>query len=311
MAEKKLLLIYNPKAGTGKIKTKISDIADLCVKSGYEVTLRPTQAKRDVVNYITKYGKKFEKIICGGGDGTLNEAVTALLSSDSDAVLGYIPTGSTNDFATNLGISSFTMKAAKTAVSGKPFTCDAGTFNDMFFVYVAAFGIMTDVSYGTSQKTKNVLGHLAYVGEALKGFTPAKLKPQVLSFVTDDKIIKDEFIYGMISNSVSVGGFKAWQPEEVELDDGKFEVLLVKYPRSPEELNLMISSFLAQDYAPDYMYCFKTNHLEIHSEQDISWTLDGENGGAHKDIVIDVKKQAFRICTSEETFRKGKRKKRI
>ncbi len=300
MEMKKLLLIYNPKSGTGRIKSKLSDVVDMCVKEGYEVTIRPTQAKLDAMEYIAENGNRFEKIICSGGDGTLDEVVKGMLAGGYDIPIGYIPAGSTNDFAASLGISSSTTKAAKVAVYGEPFACDIGKFNADYFVYVAAFGILTEVSYETDQKVKNVLGHMAYVGEALRSFSPASMKSYNLSVIAGDRMIKDDFIYGMVSNSASVGGMKILPVNEIALDDGEFEVLLVKYPRNIEEINMMISSLLAQDPDPEYIYYFKTSHLEVHSEEEVSWTLDGENGGSHTDIEIENIGKAFRICVPEK-----------
>ena len=296
MDMKKLLFIYNPKSGTGKIKGKLSDVLDMCVKEGYEVTIRPTQAHLDAMKYVKEHADKYDKIICSGGDGTLDEVVKGLLAGGNNIPIGYIPAGSTNDFAGSLGISSFTMKAARAAVYGEPFACDIGKFNDNYFVYVAAFGILTEVSYETDQKVKNVLGHMAYVGEAMRSFSPASLKPFHMSIIAGDRMIKDDFIYGMISNSTSIGGMKILPVNEIALDDGEFEVLLVKYPRNIEEINLMISSLLAQDPDPEYIYYFKASHLEIYSDEEISWTLDGENGGMHKEVEIRNINKAFQIC---------------
>ena len=302
---KKLLFIYNPKSGTGRIKGKLSDVIDMCVKEGYEVTIRPTQAALDAMEYVAENSKRFDKIICSGGDGTLDEVVKGVLEAGCDIPIGYIPAGSTNDFAASLGIPSSPLKAAKAAVYGTPFACDIGKFNDDYFVYVSAFGILTEVSYETDQKVKNVLGHMAYVGEAIRSFNPAALKPYNLSVITDDRMIKDDFIYGMVSNSASVGGMKILPVNEIALDDGEFEVLLIKYPRSIEEINMMVSSLLAQEPDPDYMYYFKTSHLEIHSEEAVAWTLDGENGGQHKDIEIKNIEKAFRICVPEKKGKRG------
>lgn len=300
MEDKKLLFIYNPRSGTGRIKNKLSDILDLCVKDGYEVTIRPTQSHGDAKEYITKNGAQYDKIICSGGDGTLDEVVNGILHCGKQVPMGYIPAGSTNDFASSVGISSMPSKAAKTAVYGKNFACDVGTFNENLFVYVAAFGILTDVSYETDQKFKNAFGHLAYVLEGIRSFVPGSIKSYSMSVISGDTMIKDEFIYGMVSNSLSVGGFKALPQKDIRLDDGEFEVLLVKYPRSLEELNLLVPALLSQEFDPDYMYYFKTSKLEIHSEEPVSWTLDGENGGSHTDVEIVNRQQAFTICVPEK-----------
>ena len=300
MEIKKMLFIYNPRSGTGRVKNKLSDVVDMCVKEGYEVTIRPTQAALDAMQYVTENGGRFDKIICSGGDGTLDEVVKGVLEGGYDIPIGYIPAGSTNDFAASLGIPSMPMKAARAAVYGKTFACDVGKFNDSYFIYVSAFGILTEVSYETDQKVKNVLGHMAYVGEAIRSFNPIALKPYHLSVITDERMIKDDFIYGMISNSASVGGMKLLPKHEIALDDGEFEVLLVKYPRSIEEINMTVSSLLAQEPDPAYMYYFKTSHLEIHSEEEVSWTLDGENGGKHKDVMIQNIGKAFQICVPQK-----------
>lgn len=296
---KKLLFIYNPKSGKGRIKTRLSDVIDLCVKDGYEVTIRPTQAHMDAMNYIAANGNQYDKIICSGGDGTLDEVIKGVLTLENPVPVGYIPAGSTNDFAGSLGISSLTLKAAKTALYGRLFACDIGKFNENYFVYVAAFGFMTEVSYETDQKAKNVLGHMAYIAEALKNFTPESRKAYHMSLITEDRIIKDDFIYGMVSNSASIGGMKILPVDEIALDDGEFEVLLVKYPRYIEEINLMISSLLAQEPDPAYIYYFKASHLEMHFEEPVAWTLDGENGGMHKDVEINNINKAFQICVPD------------
>lgn len=303
MGMKKLLFIYNPKSGTGKIKSRLSDVIDMCVKEGYEVTIRPTQAHLDAMDYVEKNGRVYDKIICSGGDGTLDEVVKGLLAGGYDIPVGYIPAGSTNDFAGSLGISSMTMKAAKTAVYGTPFACDIGKFNQNYFVYVAAFGLLTEVSYETDQKVKNVLGHMAYVGEAIRSFSPGSLKAYNMSIIAGDRMIKDDFIYGMVSNSASIGGMKMLPTNEIALDDGEFEVLLVKYPRNIEEINLMVSSLLAQDPDPEYIYYFKASHLEVHSEKKVAWTLDGENGGIHEDVEIVNINKAFHICVPDKKKR--------
>lgn len=296
MEEKRLLFIYNPKSGTGKIKSKLSDVIDMCVKEGYEVNVRPTQARLDAMEYVSRNGGKYHKIICSGGDGTLDEVVKGLLAGNHNVPIGYIPTGSTNDFASSLGISAITMRAAKAAIYGELFLCDIGKFNDNLFVYVAAFGLLTDVSYETKQAYKNIWGHMAYVFEGIKSFGLTGTKSYSLSVIANDRMIKDEFIYGMVSNSASVGGFKALPQKDIRLDDGEFEVLLVKYPRNLEEVNIITSSLLAQEPDPDYMYYFKTSQLEIHSEDDVGWTLDGENGGTHRDVEITNINKAFSIC---------------
>ena len=165
---KKMLFIYNPNAGTGTLKPKLSDVLDIFTKGGYEVTVYPTQKPHDAVEKIRSFREEYDLLVCSGGDGTLDEAVTGMQLRGTDIPLGYIPAGTTNDFASSLGISKDILEAANTAVNGVPFSCDVGMFNEDPFIYIAAFGLFTDVSYETKQSMKNILGHLAYVLEGTK-----------------------------------------------------------------------------------------------------------------------------------------------
>ena len=215
---KKLLFIFNPYSGKAQIKNKLLQIVDIMVKAGYEVTIYPTQARADALNLVQKRAKKYDLVVCSGGDGTLDEAVSGMMLSEKKVPLGYIPAGSTNDFANSLKIPKDMVKAAKAAVSGKKFACDVGKFNDSFFIYVAAFGIFTAVSYKTSQEWKNILGHAAYILEGAKSLH--EITSYHMRVEYEDQVIEDEFIYGMITNSNSVGGFKNMTGKNVLLDDG-------------------------------------------------------------------------------------------
>ena len=215
---KKMLFIYNPNAGTGALKPKLSDVIDVFTKAGYEVTVYPTQKYHDGIEKMESCSDGYDLIVCSGGDGTLDEVVTGMRKRSYKAPLGYIPAGTTNDFATSLGIPKDILAAADTAVNGIPFPCDVGTFNNDYFIYIAAFGLFTDVSYETKQSMKNILGHLAYVLEGAKRiFNIPSYKIRVIH---DGEEIEDEFIYGMVTNSRSVGGFKGIIGTNVVFDDG-------------------------------------------------------------------------------------------
>ncbi len=278
--EKKLLFIYNPKSGKAQIKNRLSDILDLFVKKGYLVTVYPTQRRKAAM----ELGGVYDRIVCSGGDGTLDEVISGLMQGGHQVPVGYIPAGSTNDFGNSLGIPKDMLQAAGTAVTGKEFACDMGTFNDSIFVYIAAFGIFTDVSYETKQEMKNVLGHVAYLLEGMKRI-PA-IKTYEMAFSYDDIRIEGEFLFGMITNSVSVGGFKRITGKNVVLDDGVFEVTLIKKPSNAIELNRIITALMNKDIDSECMYCFRTGHLSIETDQDVPWTLDGEYGGNPKKIEI-------------------------
>ena len=281
---KKLLFIYNPKAGKAKIKNKLSDILDVFARADYEITVFPTQARGDARNKMENRSKDYDLVVCSGGDGTLDETVTGMVESGFKTPIGYIPAGSTNDFGGSLSLPKNMLRAAEAIVGGRTFSCDIGSFNEDVFVYIAAFGIFTEVSYETGQDAKNVLGHMAYVLEGMKRLSAIKSYPMRVSF--DDKIIVGDFIFGMITNSYSVGGFKNITGKNVLLDDGVFEVTLIRQPKNPIELNNIMVSLLNHDIDTNVMYCFRTAKLVIESTEPVAWTLDGENGGSHKSVRI-------------------------
>lgn len=293
MQADKLLFIYNPKAGKAQIRNHLLDIIDIFVKAGYEVTAYPTQYSGDAVRATMEREPQYGLLVCSGGDGTLDEVVTGMMQSEKRTPIGYIPAGSTNDFADSLHLSKNMSAAAKAIVEGRAFSCDVGSFNDDFFVYIAAFGLFTDVSYETNQQQKNMLGHIAYIMEGMKRLP--NIRSYRLKLGNDGLQIEDEFIFGMVTNSISVGGFKRITGKFVELDDGLFEVTLIKKPRNPIEWNAIMGALVLGDINTDLMYCFKTSNLALEAEEEISWTLDGEFGGRHKKVTIRNLKQAMQI----------------
>lgn len=296
MKKKKLLFVFNPFSGKGQIKNKLVDILDQFVKNGYEVTIYPTQKPQDAKDLVAKRAGKYDLVVCSGGDGTLDEAVSGMMERERKVPIGYIPSGSTNDFAGSLKIPKNMIKAAQTVVGGVPFACDVGNFNGEYFVYIAAFGLFTDVSYATRQELKNRIGHLAYILEGVKRI------PGIQSYhlkISDSRQeIEDEFIYGMITNSTSAGGFKNITGKNVKLDDGIFEVTLVRMPKNPIEVNEIIRSLTNLIDDTDLIYTFKTDCLKIKSLEQIPWTLDGEYGGSHREITIQNEKQAIEIMVN-------------
>lgn len=282
--KKRLLFVYNPHSGKAQIKSHLLDIVDIMVKAEYEVTVYPTQAPEDAIHKVKEEAGEYDLVVCSGGDGTLDEVVSGIMGSEQKVPLGYIPAGSTNDFATSLGISKDMVKAARTAVEGQPFACDIGGFNEDFFVYVAAFGLFTEVSYKTSQEWKNVLGHAAYILEGAKRLHD--ITSYMIQVEYNNIRLQDEFIFGMISNSTSVGGFKGMTGKDVLLDDGVFEVTLIKKPRNPMELNEIIASLINLVDDTDMVYSFKTDEVKFTAKERIPWTLDGEFGGDHAEITV-------------------------
>ena len=296
---KRLLFIYNPRAGKGLLKPQLSDIIDIFVKAEYEVVVYPTQAYRDAYKKVQEYdAKQYDLVVCSGGDGTIDEVVTGMMQRETRTPVGYIPTGTTNDFANSLHIPKGLLKAADNAVNGVVFPCDVGRFNDDIFVYVAAFGIFTDVSYETKQEVKNILGHLAYVLEGARSIFNV---PSYHVRVThDDEVIEDEFMLGMVTNSRSVGGFQGIIGKDVIFDDGEFEVTLIRTPKNPLELNDIIAALLFRQNESKQIYSFRTGEICFESLEEIPWTLDGEFGGEHDVVSILNRRRGLQIMVKEE-----------
>ena len=281
---KKLFFVYNPKAGKAMIRSKLADILNIFAASDYELTVFPTRRQGEAREVVAERGGGYDLIVCSGGDGTLDETVTGLLEGGYRVPLGYIPAGSTNDFGGSLALPKNMIRAAETIVNGVNFPCDVGSFNDDVFVYIAAFGLFTDVSYETAQDMKNVLGHIAYLLEGMKRLSKVRSYPMKVSY--EGKTIEDEFIFGMITNSTSVGGFKNITGKNVKLDDGVFEVTLIKTPKNVVDFNNIMLSLLNRDIDTDTMYCFRTAEVVLESKEPVTWTLDGENGGTHTEVRI-------------------------
>lgn len=296
----KILFIYNPNAGKGFIKSKLADVLDIISKAGYEIVVYPTQGYKDAYHKVKDFTEDYARVICSGGDGTLDEVVTGMMMRKDKVPIGYIPAGTTNDFANSLHIPKDMLQAAHVAVDGKEFNCDIGRFNEDVFVYIAAFGLFTDVSYQTKQELKNVLGHLAYV---LEGATRLLDIPSYhMKVLHDGEVIEDDFVYGMVTNSRSVGGFRNMVDKNVKFDDGKFEVTLIKTPKSPIALQEIIAALLISQVNTKYMYTFKTNKIQFETSELIPWTLDGEFGGQHDEVKIKNNRKALQIMVSEKAL---------
>ncbi|MDF2566846.1 MAG: putative lipid kinase [Oscillospiraceae bacterium] len=284
---KKMLFILNPFAGKAQIKNKLLDIINIFTQNGYDVTVHPTQKEMDAYHVVQQNYKDYEVVVCAGGDGTLNEVVKGLMACNGKVKLGYIPSGTMNDFATSLKLSKNMIHAAKEIVGGESFLCDIGCFNEQYFTYIAAFGAFTDVAYRTTQQAKNILGRLAYILEGIKRLHT--MKAYHLIVTQEDCVIEDDFIFGMVTNSDFVGGFKGLSGKGVVLNDGLFEVMLVKMPQNVMDLNNIIGALATQDLSSEYIYSFRTCDITFVSEEKVPWTLDGEYGGSHQIAKIGNK----------------------
>lgn len=301
--KRKLLFVINPHSGKALIKNYLLGIVDIMVKADFEVVVYTTQDRGDATRIIAADGAGYDRIVCSGGDGTLDEVVTGMVQSGLTIPLGYIPSGSTNDFANSLGLPKNMEKAAVTAVQGIPFACDTGYFNGDTFVYVAAFGLFTAVSYQTSQQLKNIFGHVAYIMEGAKSLMD--ITSYYMRVEANGEVFEDDFIYGMISNSMSVGGFKGLAGKDVKLDDGMFEVTLIRRPRNPIELNEILACLTRLIDDTDLIYSFKSDQVILTSKDPVGWTLDGEFGGEHSKVEIRNLKKKISIFVEKE---EGKQK---
>lgn len=300
--EKKLLFVFNPVSGRAKIKNNIISIIDIFTKAGYEVTARPTQGKLDAYNIIKEQSEEYSLIVCCGGDGTLDESIKALMDCNSQVHLGYIPAGTTNDFGFSLGMPKDMTKAAECIVDGIPFACDIGSFNGTYYSYVAAFGAFVDVSYQTPQSSKNTLGHLAYILEGIKRLP--EIRTYKLTVTHDEETVTDEYMVGLITNSVSIGGYRKLGELGVVLDDGLFEITMIRKPKNLLDYQNIISCLLKQDLNSPYIYSFRASKVNIHSYEEVPWTLDGEDGGSHVNVEIEVHKQAINLIVPNDRFKK-------
>lgn len=298
--EKKMLFVLNPLSGKGTIKNHILYIVDIFTREGWSVTVHPTQDKNDAFEYVNSHGAEYDMLVISGGDGTLNEGICGLMSIDYDKrpCLGYIPAGTTNDFASNMHISKNAKKAAQDIIKGHPYKCDIGLFNEKNFIYVAAFGAFTNVAYETPQQNKNVLGHAAYLLEGAKSLI--NLKPTSMKILYDGGQIEGDYIYGMVSNTNYLGGLKAEKAFKAQLNDGLFEVILVKNPKNVIETQDILSRLVRQDLTSDAFVVFRTDKIKFISDNPVQWTLDGEFGGAVTEAEIINARQAITLSLGKE-----------
>ena len=290
---KNLLFILNPYSGKAQIKNKLLKIVDTFVANGWNTSVHPTQSRNDAFETAKSLGASYDLVVVSGGDGTLSETIRGIISIPEERRpnLGYIPSGTTNDFASNLKIPKDMLRAAENIMSGRSFKCDVGLFNTKSFVYVSAFGAFTDVAYATPQQTKNALGQFAYFLEGIKKLY--SLKSQFITVKYDGLTISDEFIFGMVSNTSYVGGFKTAKAFKSQLNDGLFEVVLIRRPKNIIEFQDLMARLVMMDLSSDLFYIFKANNIEFESAEPVSWTLDGEYGGSLCNVNIKIIQEAF------------------
>ena len=297
---KKLLLILNPCSGKKKASHALADVVNVFNRGGYDVTVYITAARGDATKVVAQRAPEFDLVVCAGGDGTFNETISGLLAGGHDTPIGYLPAGSTNDFASSLHLSKNLVEAARDIVEGTPRRLDVGRFNDRYFSYVASFGAFTRASYATSQNVKNALGHLAYLLSGIKEL--AYIRSRRLRFTLDDgRVLEDEYIFGAISNSTSVAGILTLSEDLVDMNDGVFELLLVRKPENLLELNDCVLALTTQDYHTPMLTFTSARSVEIEAPEDMDWTLDGEQAKGQAHCVAENLHNAVKVIVNPAT----------
>ena len=290
---KKLLFIMNPFAGQKKANKALSDILLIFSQAGYEVITHMTTGQGDAVTAAQNWGKDVDLVVCCGGDGTLNETITGLLRAGAKTPIGYIPAGTTNDFASSLNLSGNMLQAARDIVEGEPVPYDVGKFGDRYFSYVASFGAFTRSSYVVPQNIKNALGHTAYV---LGGISEiSQIHKEHIRMEIDGQVVEDDFLFGAICNSTSIGGILTLDPKQVDMGDGLFEILLVRAARNLEEIGECIRAVQSQKYNCEMITFRSARSVRIFADPEMPWTLDGEREDGHEEVMAENLHHAIRL----------------
>lgn len=291
---KKALLLVNPAAGKRQSREPLFDAVCVLSQAGYLVNVHLTTGRDDAAETVRREGAEYDLVLCSGGDGTLNETVSGLMTLESPPPLGYLPRGSTNDFAASLGISSQPAEAAEAVVRSPGRKLDIGCWNERYFAYVACFGAFTRSSYSAPQEVKNILGHFAYILEGVKDLN--SLRPYRLRIQAEGETLEGEFLFGAVCNSTSLGGLMKLERNEVVLDDGQFELLLVRRPRTLPELQGILTALLNQNYRQEGLVFRRISSLTAEPEGEIPWSLDGEFAPGAQRVEIRNCRRALTFC---------------
>ncbi len=291
--DKKMLFVFNPQSGKAQIRTKLMDILDIFVKAGYHVEVHVTQRALDAKQVVETRGREMDLIVGSGGDGTLNEVISGVMGMERRPYIGYIPAGTTCDFAATHKIPRNMIKAAENIVLGTACPIDVGKFNERYFCYVAAFGAFIDVSYKTPRELKAAIGHPAYIIEGARSIGGIKARHIVME--TENERYEGDVLVGIVSNANQIAGFKGLNGKNVGLDDGKFEILLVENPQNIIQLPEVIANVLQNGHKSRLVRHFSASHVEIRFEEPVEWTVDGEFGGKRNEVVIDNCCRAVRM----------------
>lgn len=295
---RKLLFLVNPNAGQRRVNKSLTEIIGIFNEGGYEVTVFLTDGPGSGTKIVQERAGDYDLVVCAGGDGTLNETITGVLRAGASCPVGYIPCGSTNDFASTLKLSMDVVQAAKDIMEGAPVEYDVGRWDDRYFVYIASFGAFTRVSYTTPQNLKNALGHLAYVLSGIQELPQIRNIPMALEL--DGQVLDGEYLFGAVSNSTSVGGVFTLDASQVDLRDGKFEVILVRMPRDMAELTQCATALQNHTYDCAAITFRSVSRLRVHQDPALLWTLDGERAEGADVVEIENLHRAIRLVHRQE-----------
>lgn len=294
---KKMLFVMNPYSGQRRANRFLAEIIEAFNRADFEVRCHMTAGPGDAAKVVSE-AKDMDLVVCCGGDGTFNETISGLITAGLDVPVGYIPAGSTNDFANSLRLNTDVMGAVRDILDGQAVSYDAGIFNGRYFSYVASFGAFTRTSYNTPQNIKNALGHTAYVLEGISELS--QIRPEHIRMEVDDEFIEGDFLFGAICNSTSVGGILTLNPDVVDMCDGMMEILLVRAPQSLVEVAECIQAVQTQKYNCAMLTFRSAKHIRIMADPDMPWTLDGEREDGHKEIRVEVHHKAYRLMQKKE-----------
>lgn len=295
---KKMLFVMNPYSGMRRASKYLADIIELFNMADYETLVHMTRGQGDATRIVQEKAKDVDIIVCCGGDGTFNETISGMLYAGVDVPVGYIPAGSTNDFAASLKLSGNIMQAARDIIEGQPMPCDVGKFGDRYFSYVASFGAFTRATYSTPQSIKNALGHTAYLLEGINELS--QIKNEHVRMEIDGQVVEDDFLFGAISNSTSLGGILKLNPDLVDMADGEMEVILVRAPRSMLELTECIQAVQSQKYSCATITFQRAKKIQVFANPFMPWTLDGEREDGHEQVDVENLHHAIRIVKRVE-----------
>lgn len=299
MEEKKLLLIINPCAGQKRANRYLAEILGLFSANHYQNIVFVTSAAGQAVDYVYDHCREVDLIVCIGGDGTLNEVIRGLIRAGVKTPIGYIPSGSTNDFASSIGLSKDILTAARDIMEGTPHSLDIGSFNDRTFSYVASFGAFTNTSYSTPQSLKNMLGHLAYILEGIKEVP--KIRTIHMRVETQEgQSFEGDYIFGAVSNSTSIAGILEISPDLVSMNDGVFEIMLIKSPANARQLYQIINDLRTQQYTSEMINFCSTASATIYAPTDMNWTLDGEFEEGCEEIHVENMHQVIEVIINDK-----------